>query len=155
MQIVYTINLESYEGDIRSLKTDSLSSYSFLDVLHAIGSSYIVLVFNYWEQNIFLLEGGILAFLYNMKAGIEELKSKNRDVAHVSSVEQGYHLRLELNNSQIVISGFNKQYSVKLSRFESALYQVSIKAINEIEFLYPEIQENKYFDEIKCFLKVV
>ena len=152
MKILYSINIEDYEGDIRSLKTDSLSYYSLLDILHALGSSYIVLVFNYWKQEVMVLDGCILAFLYNMRSGIEGLKSKNRDISHVSSVEQGYHLRLEENNSQIKISGFNKQYSVNLKKLESALNEVSNRAIKDIESLYPKIIENKYYDEVKSYL---
>jgi len=152
MKIVYSIKAEYVESDNKSHEIFIFPSYSLLDILHGIGSSYIILIFNYWKQDLFLLDGGILAFLYNIKGELEDLKSKIKVEANIFSLEQGYSLQMKMKGNQVLLSGFNREYTVELNKLESALQDVSKRACKEIELLYPEIKQNNYFEEIKSHL---
>ena len=149
MKIIYSLEKKLVENDKNSFSTYPLSKYSKLEIFHGLAFSNIVLIFDYWGHKILTLEGGLLAFISNTKSGINDIKSGDKEVAHVFSLEQGYSLKLRLKNEILIINGFNNEYSVELKNFELALYNMSINAFDELSILYPGLEENNYFVECK------
>ena len=149
MKIIFCFDKRLVESDINSLSTYPLSKYSKLEILHGLGVSNIILIFNYWEQKIICIEGGLLAFIYNIKSGINWLKSGEKKIAHAGSIEQGYSLKLRLENTNIIISAFNNEFSIELPKFEIALNDMAIKAFDDLPKLYPGLEDNIYYKECK------
>ncbi len=152
MKIICSIDLESAERDIKSITSYPISGYSKSDILNGIGASYIVLLFDYWEQKVVIVEDSILSFLFNLKGALNSLKSGNQQLAFVFSIEQGFSMQLRLKENVVEIEVFKKKYKVGLDLIELEIAKSSKRACFELVPLYPGLEENKYFIEIRNYL---
>lgn len=149
MKILYSINLKSAENDLLGLSSYPIINYTKSDILHGIGASYITLLFDYWEQQIVVVQDGLLSFLFNLQGALVALRDGEKEKSHVFSVEQGFEMSLTLNKEEVNILIFEKTFKVKISHFLNVVNEVGKRACWEIENIYQGIGENQFFKEIQ------
>jgi len=149
MKVLYSINLKSAENDLIGLSTYPIEKYNKTDVLHGLGASYITLVFDYWKQQIVVVQDSLLSFLFNLKGALRDLKNKEKEKANVFSVEQGFGMELTVVKEQAEIIIFDKKYRVGLNEILKAVNETGQRACQELESIYKGLSENQYYQEIK------
>lgn len=149
MKIFYSIDRLALKNDISSLDEYPIVNYSKSDILNGIALSNIALVFNYWNQDLLIVEDSLLSFHYNLLFNINRVINEELAEANTFSVEQGFSMKLKKKKKNIIIDSFQKTYTVNANEFKKALKKSIINAFGDLEQVYLGLSGNKYYIEIK------
>ena len=149
MKLLYSINLKSAENDLIGMSNYPIANYNKSDVLHGIGESYITLIFDYWKQQIVVVQDSLLSFLFNLKGALIGLMNNEKEKANVFSVEQGFVMELTLVKGQVEIRIFDGIYRVGLPEIIKAVNITGNRACQELEHIYKGLNENQHYKKIK------